>query len=98
MQQNYLKMIPSEILNSMNKRKKYYQNHFAEFSSRTNSPGSNRTLERRGTFSRYINCISPQNTNDLSLGESIFRRYELSMSFRTISSSKGQFEKKFKTY
>ena len=92
MQQRYLKMISSEILKSMNKRKKYYQNHFAEFSSRTNSAGSNRTLQRRGTFSRYINCISPQKTNDLRLGESILRRYELFISFRTKSSCNGQLE------
>ena len=89
MQQHYLKMILAEILKSMNKRNKYYQNHFF---CRTNSAGLYITLERRCTFSRYISCISPQKTNDLSLGESILRRYELSMSFRTKSSCNGQLE------
>ena len=61
-------------------------------SSRTNFVGKYRTLKRTWTFSRYINCISPRKTNDLSLGELILIRYRLSMSFSTKSSSNGLLE------
>ena len=91
MNEHYLKKIPAEALESRNRRKKLTK---SSSSSKTNSLGAYRTLERTGTFSRCINCIAPRKTNDLSLGALILMRYELSMSFSTKSSSNGQLEVK----
>ena len=91
MKNYYLKKIPAEALESRNRRKKLTK---SSSSSKTNSLGAYRTLERTGTFSRCINCIAPRKTNDLSLGALILMRYELSMSFSTKSSSNGQLEVK----
>ena len=60
--------------------------------SKTNSLGAYRTLERKGTFSRCINCISPRKTTDLSFGALILMNYGFSMSFSTKSSSYRQLE------
>ena len=83
MKQHYLKKIPTETLKRRNRRKILTK---SSSSSRTNSLGAYRTLERTGTFWRYINCISPWKTNDLRLRELILIWEILSMSFSTKSS------------
>ena len=89
LKEHYLKKIQAETLKTRNRRKILTK---SSSSSRTNSLGAYRTLERTWTFSRCINCISPRKTNDLSFEALILMGYRLSMSFSTKSSSNGLLE------